>query len=151
MMPTSGGRGPQQSSGGPSQLSPPVPSDVDGPLNLSKPKGHQGGRNNNMMSKMNGNDTRSPPMSQNNLGSGGGDAGPGRGQQQIQQQVPPGLVLPSTFMPFATFPMSSGKLNKYKNVTIMEVQFKLFGIFLQAMQERTSSHFLFHRHFHKTR
>jgi hypothetical protein len=93
-------------------MSPPVPAESDGHLNLSKPKGHSGsgggadgGRNMQQMAKMNGNGReRSSPISQNQSSGGGGDS--------AQNQVPPGLVLPSTFMPFASFPMSSGNQEK---------------------------------------
>ena len=83
----------------PQQSSPPVPAEADGPLNLSKPKGHgnnYGSRG--MMNAYNGNGNRSPsqPAHVNS--------------EPSRNAVPPGLVLPPTFMPFATFPLPSGKL-----------------------------------------
>lgn len=101
MMPTSA---PRQAPYAP-QLSPPTPAEADGPLNLSKPKGSSGSRGSGgggvgrgcdvMMS----NGDRSPTLHQNQSSD-----------SSSRNSVPPGLVLPSTFMPFATFPLPSGKL-----------------------------------------
>lgn len=97
LMPTSAPRPPQAQQ----QASPPAPAEGDGPLNLSKPKGSgsSGGSSSGrspVMTSLNGNGTRSPPC-------------PGQASLDPSRNVPPGLVLPPTFMPFATFPMSSGK------------------------------------------
>lgn len=89
MIPT-GPRGPPppQLSPSNSTLTPNNSSEIDGPLNLSKPKGGKGGGG---LSNGSNNSSRSSPS--NNSAN-----------------VPPGLVLPSTFMPFATFPLPSGKI-----------------------------------------
>ncbi|OXA52908.1 Transcription factor Sox-6 [Folsomia candida] len=103
MMPTSA---PRQAPYAP-QLSPPTPAEADGPLNLSKPKGSSGSRGSGgggvgrgcdvMMS----NGDRSPTLHQNQSSD-----------SSSRNSVPPGLVLPSTFMPFATFPLPSGNGSK---------------------------------------
>ncbi|ODN00035.1 Transcription factor Sox-6 [Orchesella cincta] len=91
IMPTSAPRAPQ--------ASPPAPPEADGPLNLSKPKGSQGSGGSSgrspVVTNLNGNGTRSPPC-------------PSHASMDAARNVPPGLVLPPTFMPFATFPLSSG-------------------------------------------
>ncbi len=103
LMPTSAPRPPQAQQ---QQASPPAPAEGDGPLNLSKPKSSHGSASSGgsssgrspVMTSLNGNGTRSPPC-------------PGQASMDTSRNVPPGLVLPPTFMPFATFPMSSGKTN----------------------------------------
>jgi hypothetical protein len=96
MMPTSVPRAPPSAP----QLSPPTPAEADGPLNLSKPKsGHRSGRGGGGNRGDDGgggvmtNGNRSPSLPQN------------QSTDSISRNsVPPGLVLPSTFMPFANFP-----------------------------------------------
>ncbi|CAG7733119.1 unnamed protein product [Allacma fusca] len=92
MLPTTAPRAPPVL---PQQSSPPVPAEADGPLNLSKPKGN-GMSGRNMISSYNGNGNRSPPQPAH------------VSSDPSRSAVPPGLVLPPTFMPFATFPLPSG-------------------------------------------
>ena len=86
----------------PQQVSPPVPAEADGPLNLTKPKGHSGGHSGSGRGSgnynRNGNNGSGSPSHSYHPNSEGG-----------RNVVPPGLVLPPTFMPFATFPLPSSK------------------------------------------
>lgn len=95
MLPTSAGRsGP----GMPQQSSPQRdPTEADGPLNLSKPKGSSSNGRSSMMNAYNGNGNRSPPQPAH------------ISSDPSRNAVPPGLVLPPTFMPFATFPLPTGE------------------------------------------
>lgn len=98
-------------------------SEADGPLNLSKPKSQHGSRgsHHNTNSNYNGHSPRTPPTSgahgRSTPNSSASDSS--KHQQQVAaaaaaaaaaNAVPPGLVLPPNFMPFATFPLPSGKL-----------------------------------------
>lgn len=95
-MMTSGGKPPQMTL---QQHNPLSQESVAGeaPLNLTKPKGHTptGNRNSSFTKHENGS-----PIQQ-------AQSNP---RDSPRNSVPPGLVLPPTFMPFTTFPLQSGEI-----------------------------------------
>jgi len=85
----------------PQQPSPPAPPlEGDGPLNLTKPKGHSSGHKGSGFNKHGGGGTGSPVGSFHHPTP----------EVAGRNMVPPGLVLPPNFMPFATFPLPQGKI-----------------------------------------